>query len=152
MVHRFTPGGARAHPDLQAAAWVGLERALATYDGRGRWTSWVKRCVRGYVSNQRRAWATRMKIGEPLGAVDDVAQPSAPPPDPFVRAAIERAFAALPPRQAEAARLCFVEGRTQDEAAVSMGVSSQAVNQLLLRARARLQSALRHLNPTPETT
>lgn len=147
-VRRFTPGGARAHPDVQAAAWAGLERAIASDDGRGNFDAWAKRCIRGYVSNARRDGQTRMKIGEPLGAVDDLAPPSAPPSDPFVRGAIERAFAALPPRQAEAASLVLVDGMTEAEAGVALGVTPPCVHGLVKRARVRLQLALCHLrNP-----
>lgn len=56
---------------------------------------------------------------------------------------IERAFAALPPLDAQVARLCLAEDVTYAEAADRLGLSEGAVRNRLSRARARLRQSLK---------
>ncbi|TDS80528.1 RNA polymerase sigma factor [Amnibacterium kyonggiense] len=55
---------------------------------------------------------------------------------------LRRAFAALPPLDAEVARLCLVEDVTYAEAAERLGLTEGAVRNRLSRARARLRRDL----------
>ncbi|MCB1567563.1 MAG: RNA polymerase sigma factor [Xanthomonadales bacterium] len=55
---------------------------------------------------------------------------------------IEDAFAQLPQRQREALLLCHYEGQPQAEAAEVLGISVEALESLLARARRRLRAML----------
>ncbi|WP_158589991.1 RNA polymerase sigma factor [Amnibacterium setariae] len=55
---------------------------------------------------------------------------------------LRRAFAALPPLDAQVARLCLVEDVTYAEAAERLGLTEGAVRNRLSRARARLRRDL----------
>ena len=55
---------------------------------------------------------------------------------------LRRAFAALPPLDAQVARLCLVEDVTYAEAAARLGLTEGAVRNRLSRARARLRRDL----------
>jgi RNA polymerase sigma factor (sigma-70 family) len=55
---------------------------------------------------------------------------------------LRRAFAALPPLDAQVARLCLVEDVTYAEAAARLGLSESAVRNRLSRARTRLRKDL----------
>ncbi|WP_375389431.1 RNA polymerase sigma factor [uncultured Amnibacterium sp.] len=55
---------------------------------------------------------------------------------------LQRAFAALPERDAAVARLCLVEDVTYAEAAARLGMTEGAVRNRLSRARARLRRDL----------
>jgi RNA polymerase sigma-70 factor (ECF subfamily) len=58
------------------------------------------------------------------------------------RERIERALAALPPRQRAAMSLCYGEDLTQAEAAATLGCTQEAYEALLGRARRALRAAL----------
>jgi len=57
--------------------------------------------------------------------------------------------AALPPMQRDAILMSAIDGRSHDEVALAMGISSGAVRGLLYRARAALRSAAAALTPQP---
>lgn len=138
--------GPKCHHDLRAAAWRGLGRAIATHNPRASsFAAWAVFNAHGYMANQGRSWKKQLAIGEPTDQIDELSDDGAQRSDPLVRAAIERAFASLPPRQAEAARLVLVEGMRKVDAAVVMGVTPSAVLTLVARARVRLQLALNHI-------
>jgi RNA polymerase sigma factor (sigma-70 family) len=91
-----------------------------------------------------RARAARRRPHAPLGP--DVA---GPPSDPSaglawaeVRAALDEGLAALPARLREPLVLCYLEGLTQDEAAVALGCSAAAVKGRVTRGRERLRRLL----------
>src|SRR5215210_5488977 len=58
-------------------------------------------------------------------------------------------LAALPPRQREALLAIAVEGRSQDEVAGELGLSTGAVRQLVHRARSALRAAATAVVPSP---
>ncbi len=71
---------------------------------------------------------------------------SRPERDSAMARAVLTALAALPARQAEAAMLCLGEGMTCAAASELMGVTHQAVTQLVHRARVRLQCTLHEVH------
>ena len=59
--------------------------------------------------------------------------------------AVADALADLPPKQYDAVRLVYLEGRTEAEAAELLGISQPAVSQRLKSARTRASTWLRWL-------
>ncbi len=134
-------------PELEAAAWDGLRRAIEKYDpARGPFDAWAKHVMRQYIANQYRTW--RLARSRPAGEEDvaDAVVDTRPERDSAMARAVLGALAALPARQAEAAMLCLGEGVTNTAASALMGVSPQAVTQLIHRARARLQCTLHEVH------
>lgn len=130
--------------DVEWAAWQGLYDALDSYDSeRGAtFATWARRRIRGRVSNQRRDAGRALSHVTPTAETDEFPAADAPSTDPRLRARLAAAFAALPQRQANVARLVLVDGRTHEEAAAELGVTPQAVTQALARARVRLRRSL----------
>ncbi len=132
----------RRDPELEAAAWRGMQRAIEAWDGERSFGAWAGYVIRGYLANQYRTWRTARHT---TGTLDDVSlgvESSDAPRDPMLRRAIQRALGDLPPRQAEA-MMHFANGLTEAEAGAEMGIGSPAVNGLVNRARLRLQRSLR---------
>lgn len=133
----------RIDPDLEAAAWRGLHRALDSWDpARGPLDSWALYNMRHYITNQ---YSLRVP---PTSPIDDVALSVPARPhrgDPLLRRVLNKAVAALPSRQSEAVRLCLIEELDRRAAGALMGgISPQAVTQLVHRACENLQRQLRH--------
>lgn len=134
----------RTDPELEAAAWDGLRRALEKFDAAaGDFDAWARYVMRSHISNQYRAWRTRRHLPGAACDVADVVVCTAPRRDPQLQRAAAAALAALPERQALAARLCLIEGRSHADAAGVLGVTPPAVTGLVQRAQSRLRRALR---------
>jgi RNA polymerase sigma-70 factor (ECF subfamily) len=93
----------------------------------------------------------------PSVALDAIAEPADPAPAPADRldaaarrAALEAAIDALPDRQRAAIVLRHFEERANPEIAAALGVSVEAVESLLARARRALAAALRPSASSPE--
>ena len=101
---------------------------------------WLIVTVKHLAANRRRARIRRMQhestaAREPRFTDDDDDHGE-------VADLLRRAFAALPPLDAQVARLCLVEDVTYAEAAERLGLTEGAVRNRLSRARARLRRDL----------
>jgi RNA polymerase sigma-70 factor (ECF subfamily) len=99
---------------------------------------WLIVTVKHLAANRRRARMRRVlheaeANREPRFAHDEQGE---------VADLLQRAFDALPPLDAQVARLCLVEDVTYAEAAQRLGLSEGAVRNRLSRARARLRKDL----------
>jgi RNA polymerase sigma-70 factor (ECF subfamily) len=109
-----------------------------------------------------RAWLRRVALHRCLDRLarrreqplDDAPDPPDPGPTPPLRLEeaevtriVAQAVAALPARQRAALALCHYDGLRQDEAAEVLGVSVEALESLLARARRTLRARLRALAP-----
>ena len=99
---------------------------------------WLIVTVKHLAANRRRARIRRAQHEtaaalEPHFAADERGE---------VADLLARAFAALPPLDAQVARLCLVEDVTYAEAAERLGLTEGAVRNRLSRARARLRKDL----------
>ncbi len=148
VARRFLPD-ARAEDALQQAflaAWSALQRGDDVRDLR----AWLLRIARNSALNQLRAGGyDYAELEESLRAADA-------PADALERRTAMRqtltGLAALPERQREALLRIAVEGRSQDEVARELGVSSGAVRQLVHRARHTLRAAATAVLPMPLAT
>lgn len=128
--------------DATQEAIVRAHRALARYDGRTSFRTWlmsilVNRCRTALLQRHHRT--TRVVVDE--AALDQAA--AADGSDLALRDAIERALAQLEPAQREAFLLKHVEQLTYEEMAQATGVGVSALKMRVQRACDRLQILLK---------
>jgi RNA polymerase sigma factor (sigma-70 family) len=137
---------ARAEDALQQAlmaAWHGLRRGDEVRELR----PWLHRIAHNTSLNLlRQSGYEYDELQESLRIADA-------PDDELERRAVVRqtlhGLASLPPRQREALLAIAVEGRSQDEVADDLGLSTGAVRQLVHRARTALRTAATAVVPLP---
>ena len=110
--------------------------------GRARFDTWLHRVALNLCYDRLRG----RQDEEPYGEEHEPTDP-APQPDESLDAAqrgqaVARALAALPARQREALVLQYYQGLSNIEAAQLMGVSVEALESLLARARRALRERL----------
>jgi RNA polymerase sigma factor (sigma-70 family) len=137
---------ARAEDALQhayIAAWRALQRGDEVRDLR----AWLYRIVHNTALNQLRIG------GYDYAELEESLRGGEAPQEEMERRAVVRqaltGLAALPDRQREALLKVAVEGRSQEEVALALGVSEGAVRQLVHRARITLRAAATVLVPMP---
>lgn len=117
------------------------KNAAGWQPGRVKFTTWLHRIARNLCIDAHR----RARPAEPLGtepADTKAAPPDAEPERAELRRAMARALAALPERQRTALVLCH-RGMSGRDAAAVLGVSVDALESLLARARRTLRRQLR---------
>jgi len=124
-----------------ARVWTG---AASWRPGVARFTTWLHRVVLNLCLDRL---ARRREA--PL---DDAPEPADPAPTPAgqleeadVTRVVTREIECLPERQRTALALCHYQGLRNDEAAEIMGITVEAVESLLARARRTLRERLRPL-------
>jgi RNA polymerase sigma factor (sigma-70 family) len=145
---RFLPE-ARAEDALQQAllsAWTALRRGDDVRELR----PWLHRIVHNSSLNALRA------AGYDYDELRDTLEGSGGPAELAERRAIVRGtlagLAGLPERQRDALLQIAVEGRSQDEVAEELGLSQNAVRQLVHRARTAMRAAATAVVPLPFAT
>ena len=111
--------------------------------GAARFDTWMHRVALNLCYDRLRL---RRRRDQPFEAASDPVDPG-PAPDRGLMAAdvgarVEQAMAALPHRQREAIVLCHYQELSNIDAAALMGVSIEALESLLSRARRALRAAL----------
>jgi RNA polymerase sigma factor (sigma-70 family) len=139
----------RAEDALQQAlmaAWRGLERGDEVRELR----SWLYRIAHNTALNQLRI------SGYDFDELQESLRPGDAADEELERRAVVRqtlaGLAALPERQRDALLAIAVEGRSQDEVALELGLSEGAVRQLVHRARTTLRAAATAITPLPLVT
>ena len=140
---------ARAEDALQqtlVAAWRGLQRGDEVRELR----PWLHRIAHNTSLNLLR------QSGYDYEQIEESLQIADAPDDELARRAVVRqtlqGLASLPPRQREALLAIAIEGRSQDEVAGELGLSTGAVRQLVHRARTTLRTAATAVAPLPLVT
>lgn len=109
--------------DLAQEVCVKLPRALRSFRGEAKFTTWLYRVALNAVRDDARRAATRAKALEAYAA-----EPAAPPDDAEALSAwLAAAMARLKPDLAETAALIVGEELSQAEAAEALGVSPGTV-------------------------
>src|SRR5215218_9565976 len=140
---------ARAEDALQQAliaAWTALQRGDEVRDLR----AWLYRVVHNTALNQLRV------SGYDYEELEDALRIADAGDDELERRAVVRqtlaSLAALPERQREALLRTAVSGFSQEEVARDLGISDNAMRQLVHRARVRMPAAATALTPLPVVT
>lgn len=142
-------GDSDAAIDLTQLSFVAAFSSLGSYDGVRPFRFWISRIA----INKCRDWARRRAVRRilsfalPIDAAHDVADGSASAEtilaDQEELRRTMAAIAALPASLKDALILRTIEGMSQAEAALVLGVSEKAVETRLYRARAKLEEKLR---------
>ncbi|MGE0699145.1 MAG: sigma-70 family RNA polymerase sigma factor [Hyphomicrobiaceae bacterium] len=129
--------------DVAQEALLRLWRNAASLElGPGGFRPWLRRVVTNLCID-------RVRAGRHLTVVDEVPEQAEPAPqlDDLAQRDLGRrvdaALKALPERQRQALTLFHFEGLSQSEVGATLGISDEAVESLLARARRALKAALK---------
>lgn len=127
--------------DSAQEAWVRAIRALPSFRGEARFSTWIHRiAVNAALQLLRRHETLRRREGE--GLPEEAPLPP-PPGDVLLEARLEQALACLPPGMRQVLILHDVEGYTHEEIAELLGVTPGTSKSQLFKARARMRQLLR---------
>ena len=136
--------GSRAEAeDVAQETFVRVWKQAAQWEpGRARFDTWLHRVALNLCYDRLRGRRDEVPYGEQHDAPDP-----APAPDERLQDAqrgrrVATALAALPARQREALVLQYYQDLSNDEAAALMGISIEALERLLMRARRNLRAQL----------
>jgi RNA polymerase sigma factor (sigma-70 family) len=131
-------GQREAAEDCTQESFVAAWRALAGFEKRSRFSSWLHRIAVHTVLARRRGLRFEYEVAEPAAGLPDVADPEGegPPLD------LERAIAGLPEGARHVLVLVGIYGFSHAEAAHTLGVAEGTCKAQLHRARGLLTAAL----------
>lgn len=132
-------GDSAAAEDVVQEVWIKVYRALDTFDGRARLTTWLYRVARNTCLDQVRQGKRRpipVESLDPMPAPGDLANTVA------LSASLEQALLALPQEDRDAFSAVSVFDLTYGEAADVLGVPVGTVKSRVFRARRSLASTL----------
>ena len=146
---RTATGDSEEAFDIAQEAFVAAFGALSRYDPERSFKTWISAITLNKCRDWARRRAVRRFIGLPMAeqATDWIAD-DAPSAETLVAdraelAATARAIAGLPANLKDVLILCKVEGLSQQETAIALGISVKAVETRLSRARQKLVGILR---------
>jgi len=129
--------------DVAQEAMLRLWRNAAGLElGPGGFKPWLRRVATNLCID-------RVRAGRNLSVVEEVPEQSDPPrqlealEDRDLSHRVDRVLKALPDRQRMALTLFHFEGLSQSEVGATLGISDEAVESLLARARRTLKAALK---------
>jgi RNA polymerase sigma-70 factor (ECF subfamily) len=126
--------------DWAQEAWVRIFRALGTFRGDARFTTWLHRIAVNSALHGKR-WRDRRTLQEaPL--VDTIPM-RAVSQDVLLRMKLEKTMKTLPERMRQVLVLHDIEGFTHEEIAEFLGVTAGTSKSQLFKARARMRELLR---------
>ena len=125
--------------DYAQEAWIRAIRALPTFRGDARFSTWLHRIAVNSALQAIRRAQTHLRREAPMP--DTVA---APPPsgDVLLQTRLEEALDRLPDGMRQVLILHDVEGYTHEEIGEMLGVASGTSKSQLFKARARMRSLL----------
>jgi RNA polymerase sigma-70 factor, ECF subfamily len=131
-------GQREAAEDCTQDSFVAAWRALAGFEQRSRFSTWLHRIAVHAVLARRRGLRVDYEVAEPVAGLPDRADPgsSAPPLD------LERAIAGLPDGARHVLVLVGIYGFSHAEAAHALGLAEGTCKAQLHRARGLLSAAL----------
>ncbi len=135
--------------DIAQEAFVSAFGALSRFDSERSFKAWIS----AITLNQCRDWARRRAVRRFIGLpmpentadwiADDTPSAETLTADRAELAETARAIAKLPASLKDVLILCTVEGLSQQETALTLGISVKAVETRLYRARQKLMDILR---------
>jgi RNA polymerase sigma-70 factor (ECF subfamily) len=135
--------------DYAQEAWIRAIRALPTFRGDARFSTWLHRIAVNAALQSLRKADTRTKREAPV--TDDV--PVAPVhADSLLQRRLEQALDQLPEGMREVLILHDVEGYTHEEIGDVLGVTSGTSKSQLFKARAKMRALLAGLQEAAQET
>jgi RNA polymerase sigma-70 factor (ECF subfamily) len=126
--------------DWAQEAWVRIFRALGTFRGDARFTTWLHRIAVNSALHGRRWRERRVRHEAPIPESMPV---RAPTEQTLLRLRLEKAMAQLPERMRQVLALHDIEGYTHEDIAEFLGVTPGTSKSQLFKARARMRELLR---------
>jgi RNA polymerase sigma-70 factor (ECF subfamily) len=133
--------------DIAQEVWIQIFRALPTYRGDSRFTTWAHRIAVNRTLNALRS-ARRIQMTE-VEIMDDTASVDHDGERSVLAATIDAAVQQLSPGARAVFVLHDVEGYTHEEIATQMGITSGGSKSQLFKARAKLRRLLAHIVDVP---
>ena len=136
--------------DVAQEVWIQIFRALPTYRGDSRFTTWAHRIAVNRTLNAlratRRIQAAETEIHEETASVEQDGERN------VLAATIDAAVQQLSPGARAVFVLHDVEGYTHEEIAAELGITSGGSKSQLFKARAKLCRLLAHLVDAPNAS
>jgi RNA polymerase sigma-70 factor, ECF subfamily len=131
-------GQREAAEDCTQESFVAAWRALAHFESRSRFSTWLHKIALNSVLSRRKGLRFEYEVAEPPLGLPERADPSsdAPPLD------LERAIAALPEGARHVLVLVGIYGYSHAEAASALGIAEGTCKAQLHRARQLLSRSL----------
>ncbi len=145
VVRRLAGDDALAE-DWAQEAWVRVFRALPSFRGESRFTTWLHRIAVNSALHGRRWRERRARNETPLPPTLAV---SSADEHTVLRIRLERALEKLPDRMRQVIVLHDVEGYTHEEIAELLGVTPGTSKSQLFKARAHMRNLLRTKRQAP---
>ena len=146
---RSATGGSDEALDITQETFVAAFGALRRYDPQRPFHAWLARIT----LNKCRDWARRRAVrrlftfampeGLDAAVHDDAPLADRQAGDRAELASVERAISALPTQLKDVLLLRTVEGLSQAETAIALGITGKAVETRLHRARAKISEVVR---------
>lgn len=134
-----------AAEDIAQDVFVRVWRALPSYDGRARFSTWLYAITRNAAISAQRRSRPMLSLSDAatFAEAEAVAGDDAPAPQGDADSrAVAAAIAALPERQQQVVTLFYMQDRSYDEVADMLAMPLGTVKTLLHRARGRLEQQL----------
>ncbi len=125
--------------DVVQDVFIGLGRALASFEGRGSLEGWIKRVTSRTALMQLRRQRARNEISIDAGIPAWLASPGSSPTD---RLTLERALAGLPDELRAVFVLKEIEGYSHREIGEMLGIQTGTSKTRLHRARQELRQSI----------
>jgi RNA polymerase sigma-70 factor (ECF subfamily) len=125
--------------DWAQEAWVRIFRALGTFRGDARFTTWLHRIAVNSALHGRRWRERRVRHEAPI---PESLPSRAPADETLLRLRLEKAMAQLPERMRQVLVLHDIEGYTHEDIAEFLGVTPGTSKSQLFKARARMRELL----------
>jgi RNA polymerase sigma-70 factor (ECF subfamily) len=126
--------------DWAQEAWVRIFRALGSFRGEARFTTWLHRIAVNSALHGKR-WRDRRVIRE--APLEDSIPVRIASEDALLRMKLEKAMQQLPERMRQVLVLHDIEGYTHEDIAEFLGVTAGTSKSQLFKARARMRELLR---------
>jgi RNA polymerase sigma-70 factor (ECF subfamily) len=133
--------------DIAQEVWIQIFRALPTYRGDSRFTTWAHRIAVNRTLNALRS--TRRIQNMETGIEEDTASVEHDGERAMLAATIDAAVQQLSPGARAVFVLHDVEGYTHEEIAAEFGITSGGSKSQLFKARAKLRRLLAHVVDVP---
>ena len=134
--------------DYAQEAWIRAIRALPTFRGDARFSTWLHRIAVNAALQASRRVETRRKYEGPIPDQVPIAAASG---DVLLEQRLEAALDRLPVGMRQVLILHDVEGYTHEEIGESMGVTAGTSKSQLFKARAKMRELLKGVAESRET-
>lgn len=131
--------------DYAQEAWIRAIRALPTFRGDSRFSTWLHRIAVNSALQALRKADTRVKRRQPMPEADTLAAPQVGG-DSLLKRRLEGAMSELPEGMRQVLILHDIEGYTHDEIGNMLGVTPGTSKSQLFKARVKMRAQLQGLN------